>query len=136
MERDERQTFADLVKTFCLLAREAVLLSPQPSGMPRWKIIIFREPLEDARTHITDAADVGWQRTISDLNAAGVEPRGLVENEVLPPAGGAMWGLAYGKVEEWWFNSELAAIRAAPLLRKRQPRQVLVLTNEVVLYDT
>jgi hypothetical protein len=125
MERDEAETFAAPIGTCCVLTRETVLIEPR-HGSGASKLTSFQHALPASAD-----ADPGLYRSLAD---AGARVDGHVINTPLAPETGP-WGLAVDRVEEWWFPNLDMARRAAPILHAAQAgNQVLVLTNEVVLY--
>lgn len=125
MERDEQATFAEPIVQCCLLTREEVLLAPPP-------------PTADARklVRVVDAlADGGYDEAMPGLAAAGLQPLGLINNLPLPPDQVEAWGIRCKQVEEWWFGSRTAALRALQWLADRFPGSgTCLLTNEIELY--
>jgi hypothetical protein len=125
MEQDEARTFAAPIVTSCVLTRETILQEPRRSGQAR-KLMCFR--------HRIPLPDDGAERIYQALAAAGVPAHGHVVDTPLAPERGP-WGLDVMQIEEWWFEDEAAALRAASVLQAARPgRCRLVLTNEVVLY--
>lgn len=136
MERDELETFAQLVRRFCALYRETVLLPPAPGA--RAKLVRFLHGPEGCPA---DGFVAAASPVLDAQGAAtGGALRGQVRNVRAPPEAGP-WGLDYELIEEWWFDDLEAAARARTQFAGRSgleelgAREVALLTNEVVLYQ-
>lgn len=123
MERDEFATFAEPIANCCLLAREEIVQERDRAASPLTKLFHF--------------ATSGTSHAASAWSAAGIESRGHVVNRPLPPVGAGNWGLNFKLVEEWWFEDIDAVLRAAAVLesQRRAAEDVVVMTNEVLLYE-
>jgi hypothetical protein len=124
MERDEFETFSQPIVNSCLLAREEVAQRRDLAASSLTKLFYFS-------MSGTNPAASAWP-------ADGMESRGHVVNRPLPSAGADSWGLKFKVVEEWWFKDADTALRAAAVLESEQrgTEDVVVITNEVLLYDT
>jgi hypothetical protein len=58
-------------------------------------------------------------------------------NRPLPLVDADNWGLKLKVVEEWWFKDADTALRAAAVLKSQQraSKDIVVMTNEVLLYE-
>ncbi len=133
MERDELETFAELVGRFCALYEETVLHPPRAGA--RIKLVRFLRfgPEEQPDAFIRQASE------ILDVIAMGAGNLGQVRNIRMPPEV-APWGLPFDMVEELWFD-DLATAAHAQARRLAHngldaliAEEVTVITNEVVLY--
>lgn len=134
MERDELETFAEMVGHFCALYDETVLRPPQAGA--RVKLVRFLRAGDGA----DQAGFVAHASVSLDwlAEAAGEALRGQVRNVRSPPER-APWGLPYPLIEELWFDAAEAAshVQAAWSARPHAALvsdEVALLTNEVVLY--
>lgn len=136
MERDELETFAAPVASFCLLARETVLLPPARTVQAAVKLTRFLRAPAHAFAATCAAAAAGLR---AQLQAHAAAVLGHVIDVPLPPERGERWGLESDCIEELWFADVAAALRAARLLaagaHSDAARAITVLTNEVLLYE-
>jgi hypothetical protein len=123
MERDEFETFSEPIVNCCLLAREEIVQGRDQPASPLTKLFYFS-------TSGTNHAASAW-------SAGGIESRGHAVNRPLPPVGADNWGLVFKVIEEWWFEDVDTALRAAAVLesQKRATGDIVVMTNEVLLYE-
>jgi len=122
MERDEFETFSEPIVDSCLLAREEMVQRHDLAASALTKLFYFS-------TSGTNGAARAW-------SARGIESRGHVVNRSLPPVGADNWGLKFRVVDEWWFKDPDTAVRAAAVLESQQATEDIVLiTNEVLLYE-
>jgi hypothetical protein len=123
MERDELETFSQPIVNACLLAREEVVQRRDLTASSLTKLFYFS-------TSGTQDAAGAW-------SADRIESRGHVVNRALAPVGADNRGLNFKVVEEWWFEDADTALRAAVVLESRQrtTEEIVVITNEVLLYE-
>ena len=110
MERDELETFDDLIARSCALYREEVVVAP--SLGKRTKVIRL------------------WEGDPGTASGIANSACGFVRNRRMPPQTAA-WGLPYALIEELWFADAAAAMDA---LGDRLAPSLLV--EETVLYRT
>jgi hypothetical protein len=134
MERDEEETFAEPISMCCVLARETVILPPEGSTQGFVKLHVFwmAPAAGTAPVRRMSGREPGQQ----EMAAAGASPRGHVINVPVVSSAGTGWGLACDCVEEWWFDNERAALRAAPILKTaaRGADVLIMLTGETQFY--
>ena len=135
-----RSTFAEPVKNFCLLAEEREVRKGIAGPIKLIRFVECRNTL--TRTEFQARWFEEYAQHVLAMPSVRHPSVRYVQNQTLPPEQSDGWGLGADCVDEFWFESEAAAIAAFRSLATLDAgmssltaRITCVMTNEVVLHD-